>query len=158
VKEVLVTEIIQSHPFTEGFWPEHVARLSAMASEVGFHSGEVIYHEGDHSSFFYLIVSGNVALEVLSPGRPVRIATLYAGEVLGWSSVTGDTDGKQFRARALEDVRAIAFDGARLRHACEADYTFGFWFMRAILKVVSGRLHAIRAQLVDSYTPLAAVK
>src|SRR5579871_2798646 len=124
-----------------------------MGSEIHFRPGEVIFHEGDHSSFFYLLISGNVALEVLSPGRPVRVAALYAGEVLGWSSVTVDTDGKQFQARALEDVHAIAFDGARLRHACEEDYAFGFWFMRAILKVMSGRLHAIRAQLVGSYSP-----
>jgi CRP-like cAMP-binding protein len=155
---VLVVEIIKSHPFAEGFWPDHVARLGAMGSEIRFRPGEVIFHEGDHSSFFYLLISGNVALEVLSPGRPVRVATLYAGEVLGWSSVTGEADGKQFQARALEDVHAIAFDGARLRHACEEDYAFGFWFMRAILKVMSGRLHAIRAQLVDSYSPLAGVR
>ena len=153
-----MVEIIKSHPFAEGFWPDHVARLGAMGSEIRFRPGEVIFHEGDHSSFFYLLVSGNVALEVLSPGRPVRVATLYAGEVLGWSSVTGEADGKQFQARALEDVHAIAFDGARLRHACEEDYALGFWFMRAILKVMSGRLHAIRAQLVDSYSPLAGVR
>ena len=151
-----MTEAIQTHPFAEGFWPEHIARLSAMGSEVRFQAAEVIFHEGDQSSFFYLLMSGNVALEVAAPGRPVRVATLYSGEVLGWSSVTGEADGKQFRARALEDVRAIAFDGARLRHACEEDFAFGFWFMRAILKVMSGRLHAIRAQLVDSYSPLAA--
>ena len=153
-----MVEIIKSHPFAEGFWPDHVARLGAMGSEIQFRPGEVIFHEGDHSSFFYLLISGNVALEVLSPGRPVRVATLYAGEVLGWSSVTGETGGKQFQARALEDVRAIAFDGARLRHACEEDYAFGFWFMRAILKVMSARLHAIRSQLVDSYSPLAGAR
>ncbi|HEY1497417.1 MAG TPA: Crp/Fnr family transcriptional regulator [Candidatus Solibacter sp.] len=153
-----MVEIIKSHPFAEGFWPDHVARLGAMGSEIQFRPGEVIFHEGDHSSFFYLLISGNVALEVLSPGRPVRVATLYAGEVLGWSSVTGEAEGKQFQARALEEVHALAFDGARLRHACEEDYAFGFWFMRAILKVMSGRLHAIRAQLVDSYSPLAGVR
>ena len=91
-------------------------------------------------------------------GRPVRVATLYAGEVLGWSSVTGEPNGKRFQARSLEEVHALAFDGERLRHACEEDYAFGFWFMRAILKVMSGRLHAIRAQLVDIYSPVAAAK
>lgn len=149
---------LKTHPFTQGLWPEHVARLSAMASEVRFNRGELIFHEGDHSSLFYLLISGNVALEVVAPGHPVRVATLYAGEVLGWSSVTGDGDTKQFQARALEDVEALAFDGARLRHACEEDYAFGFWLTRAILKVMSGRLHAIRAQLVDVYSPLAAEK
>ena len=148
-----ITSLLANHPFTKGFWPDHVARLAAMASEVNFLPGELIFHEGDHSSLFYLLISGNVALEVVSPGRPVRVATLYAGEVLGWSSVTGDND-KQFQARALEEVHALAFDGARLCHACQEDDALGFWFMRAILSVISGRLHAIRAQLLDAYTPV----
>ncbi len=150
-----MTGLLNEHPFCKGFWPEHVARLAGLASETHFLPGELIFHEGDQSSLFYLLVSGNVALEVVSPGRPVRVATLYAGEVLGWSSVTGDPF-KQFQARALEDVHAIAFDGARLCHACQEDYAFGFWFMRAVLSVISGRLHAVRTQLLDSYTPVAA--
>ena len=144
--------LLMNHPFTKDFWPEQVAHLAAMASEVRFMPEELIFQQGDHSSFFYLLVSGNVALEVTAPGHPVRIATLYAGEVLGWSSVTGD-NGKQFQARALEEVHALGFDGARLRHACEQDYAFGFRFMRAVLNVMTERLHSIRAQLVDAYTP-----
>jgi CRP/FNR family transcriptional regulator, cyclic AMP receptor protein len=145
---------LADHPFTKAFRPDHLARLTEMAVEVRFAPGDIIFQEGDHSSLFYLIEDGNVALEVEAPGRAVRIATLYAGEVIGWSSVTGD-DRKQFRARALEAVHAIAFDGARLRHACEQDYAFGFAFMRALVEVLSGRLHAVRAQLLDSYTPVA---
>lgn len=145
---------LSEHPFTKTFWPDHLARLSEMSAEVRFGPGELIFQEGDHSSFFYLLVEGNVALEVVTPGRPVRIATLYAGEPLGWSSVTGD-DRKQFQARALEPVHAIAFDGARLRHACEQDYAFGFAFMRALVEVLSGRLHALRAQLIETFTPVA---
>lgn len=150
-----MTATLQDHPFTRGFWPDHVARLAALAGEAHFAPGELIFHEGDPSSLFYLLISGNVALEVLSPGRPVRVSTLMAGEVLGWSSVTGDT-GKQFQARALEDVHAFAFDGVRLRHACEQDYAFGFRFLRAVLNVMSDRLHATRAQLLDVYTPVAS--
>ena len=150
-----MTALLQDHPFTKGFWPDHVTRLAAMAGEVKFAAGELIFHEGDHSSFFYLLIPGNVALEVLPAGRPVRVSTLFAGEVVGWSSVTGD-DGKQFQARALEEVHALAFDGARLRHACEEDYAFGFFFLRAVLNVMSERLHAIRAQLLDIYSPVAS--
>jgi CRP-like cAMP-binding protein len=154
----VVTDLLQTHPFTEGFWPDHLARLSAMASEVRFCPGELIFREGDHSSFFYLLISGNVALEAVAPGRPLRVTTLYAGEVLGWSSVMKGHNGKQFQARSLEEIHALAFDGERLRHACEEDYAFGFWFMRAILNVMSGRMHAIRAQLMDAYSPMAVVK
>jgi len=148
-----IHHLLQQHPFCQGFWPDHIARLSAMGSEVHFQTGELIFHEGDHSSLFYLLVTGNVALEVITPGRPVRVTTLVAGEVLGWSSLTGDT-GKQFQARALEEVHAIAFDGTRLRHACEQEYAFGFALMRAILTVMAERLHSIRMQLVDTFTPV----
>ncbi len=67
-------------------------------------------------------------------------------------------NGKQFQARSLEDVHALAFDGERLRHACEEDYAFGFWFMRAILNVMFGRMHAMRAKLMGAYSPVAAGK
>ena len=50
----------------------------------------------------------------------------------------------------------LAFDGARLRHACEEDYAFGFLFLRAILNVMSERLHAIRAQLLEIYSSVAS--
>jgi CRP-like cAMP-binding protein len=146
--------LLNEHPFTKTFWPEHVARLASMGAEAHFSAGELIFQEGDHSSFFYLLISGNVALEVVAAGRPVRIATLLAGDVLGWSSVTG-RNGKQFQARALEPVHALAFDGARLCHACEQDYAFGFAFMRAVLAILSGRLHSIRGQLLDAYSPVA---
>lgn len=150
----MISDLLRQHPFSKEFWPEHVQLLSKMAAEVNFASGELIFHEGDRSSFFYLLLEGNVALEVVAPGHPVRISTLVAGEVLGWSSITGDP-GKQFQARALEPVRALAFDGTRLAHACEQDYAFGFRLMRAILTVMTDRLHAIRAQLLDLYVPVA---
>jgi CRP-like cAMP-binding protein len=92
---------------------------------------------------------------VVTPGRAVRVSTLYGGDAAGWSSVV-DVEGKQFQTRALEEVHALAFDGARLRHACEEDYAFGFAFMRAVVKVLANRVHATRQQLQDAYTPVAA--
>jgi CRP-like cAMP-binding protein len=146
-------ELLTVHPFGKQFWPEQMSRLAAMASETRFEPGELIFHEGDRSSLFYLLISGNVALEVATPGRAVRVQTLYAGDVLGWSSVAGESN-KQFQARALEPVHALAFDGARLRHACEEDYSFGFIFMRAMTMVLADRLRAVRGQLIETYTPV----
>lgn len=149
-----VAALLRQHPFAKGFWPAHIERLAELASEAHFSPGEVIFEEGDHSSLFYLLLEGNVALEVIAPGHPVRVATLMAGEVLGWSSLTGDT-GKQFQARALEPVHALAFDGTRVGHACERDYAFGYRLLRATLGVMGDRMHSIRAQLLDIYTPVA---
>ena len=74
------------HPFLQGFAAEHIDKLAAMASEVRFGKGALIFREGDESSFFYLLLAGKVALETNAPGRIVRIVTLGPGEELGWSS------------------------------------------------------------------------
>ena len=144
---------LREHPFLEGFDPEHIDKLAAMASEVRFGKGALIFREGDESSFFYLLLSGTVSLETNAPGRTLRIVTLGRGEELGWSSVT-PRHGKQFQARSLEETHALAFDGVRLQHACDEDFRFGYALMRAMLEVVAHRLMSTRLQLLDMYSPV----
>lgn len=146
---------LREHPFLEGFRAEHIDQLAGMASEVRFAKGEIVFREGDESSFFYLVLSGTVALETTTPGRILRVATLGRGEELGWSSVTS-RHSKQFQARCLEETRALAFDGVRLLHACEQNCGLGYALMVAMLRVVAQRLQSTRLQLLDMYSPAAA--
>jgi len=150
-----IVNTLREHPFLQGFAAEHIERLAAMASEVNFRKGEMIFREGDESSFFYLLLTGKVALETNTPGRIVRIVTLGAGEELGWSSVT-PSHSKRFQARSLETTHAMAFDGVRLQHACEEDCQFGYTLMTAMLRVVAQRLQSTRLQLIDMYSPVPA--
>lgn len=148
-------EILAEHPFLEGFKPEHVRKMAELALEVQFGRDQIIFREGQESGLFFLLLSGKVALEVSAPGRIFRVQTLGPGEELGWSSVLGE-GGKHFQARSLETVRALAFEGARLRQLCEQDPSFGYALMRQLLKVVAERLQATRLQLLDVYAPRAS--
>jgi CRP-like cAMP-binding protein len=148
---------LREHPFATGFCPEDIAHMAAMAREIHFLAGKTIFREGDHSSLFYLLITGRVALKIQAPAGPGRVATLFAGEVLGWPPVTGGT-GQQFEARALKEIDALAFDGADMRRACEADHGFGFRISRAVLGAMTGRLQAIRAQFPDVYTAVGDEK
>ncbi|MGE5571120.1 MAG: Crp/Fnr family transcriptional regulator [Rhodospirillales bacterium] len=147
-----LTEALRDHPFLEGMKPNHVQKMAEVAMEVQFSRDQVIFREGDESSLFCLLLTGKVALEVTAPGRIVRVQTLGVGDELGWSSLIG-RKGKTFQARAIEPVRAIAFDGARLRHACEMDAAFGYQLMQRVLRVVAERLQATRLQLIDVFAP-----
>lgn len=147
-----VLETLRHLPFVKSFEPEQVEKLAALAHEGRFERDQIIFREGDASSFFYLIVSGKVALEVTALGRTLRVQTLGEGEALGWSSLLV-SEGKHFQARALTAVRALVFDGARLREACESDPAFGYRLMRAVLEAVAQRLQAMRIQLLDLYSP-----
>jgi len=146
-----VTAALAAHPFLEGLNPSHLEKLAQLAFEVTFEPDQIIFREGDPSSFFYLIVSGKVALEIAAPGRFITIQTLVDGDELGWSSLL-DQVNKQFRARCINPVRALAFDGARVIAACEEDHEFGYMVLRKILAIVADRLAATRLQVVDVYS------
>ncbi len=150
-----LAETLGSHPFVRGLPPHQIEKLAAMATEVRYQDDQIIFRQADVSSLFCLVVSGKIGLEVNAPGRTLRIQTVGEGETLGWSSVLGGRD-KQFQARALGAVRALAFDGAQLREACDGDCSLGYAIMQRLLRVVADRLQALRLQLVDIYTPPGA--
>lgn len=146
--------MLRKHPFVEAFEPAHVEKLAALATNVRFARDQVVFHEGDECSEFYMIVSGTIALENEEPGHTLRVQTLGAGDELGWSALLMGT-GKHFQARALERVEALAFEGSELLAECREDPQFGFELMQRLLAVVAGRLQATRLQLLDMYSPVA---
>jgi len=147
-------DVLQKHPFVADFRPEHTARLATLARQVQFDAGQVIFHEGDEFSVFYLLGDGMVALELEVPGHVLRVQTLYAGDELDWSAVLPHA-GKHFQARALTPVAALAFEGEQLLASFKADPEFGLAFMLRLMGVVSERLRATRLQLLDMYSPVA---
>jgi CRP-like cAMP-binding protein len=152
-KETLLA-VLKQHPFVEEFQPQHLEKLSSLAKEVEFARDQVIFHEGDDTHEFYLVIAGRVALEIEAPGHTLRVQTLSAGDEFGWSTILMGR-GKHFQARALERVKALSFDGPALMAACRDDKSFGYALMYRMLGVVSERLQATRLQLLDMYSPVA---
>ncbi len=147
-------QVLKQHPFVADFSPAHVERLAALAQQVQFAEGQIIFHEGDDYSVFYLLGEGMVALEIEAPDHVLRVQTLYAGDELDWSAVLPHA-GKHFQARALTPVTALAFEGEQLLASFKADPEFGLAFMLRLMVVVSERLRATRVQLLDMYSPVA---
>ncbi len=139
---------LKRHPFVAGFPPEHMELLATLAKAVHFDEGQVIFHEGDDYSVFFLLDEGMVALELEMPAQVLRVQTLYAGDELDWSAVLPHA-GKHFQARALTPVTALAFEGDQLLASFKADPEFGLAFMLRLMGVVSERLRATRLQLLD---------
>ncbi|MCU0765167.1 MAG: cyclic nucleotide-binding domain-containing protein [Burkholderiaceae bacterium] len=147
--------VLERHPFCKDFGTPQLERLAALARPVAFAPEEVVFETGDLCNDFYLIVGGRVALEMPVGARTLRIQTLSDGDEFGFSAlITGRA--MSFRARALQRVEALAFDGGALLAACRADAELGFSLMRKLLLMVSERLDATRLQLMDTYSPVAA--
>ena len=152
--ETSTQTLLARHPFTYGLGGPAIEKMAGLARTVGFSRNEVIFREGDDIHDFFLILSGRVALEIVSEGVAHRVHTLSAGDELGWSAVLMG-QGKYFQARALEKAEALAFDGGELLALCEREPAVGFKLMHRLLGVVAERLQATRLQLLDMYWPVA---
>jgi CRP/FNR family transcriptional regulator, cyclic AMP receptor protein len=146
-----IEDLLRETPLFSGLAPAHLETIAGCAATAHFEEGEYVFREGGAADTFYVIRGGTVALETHVPGRgPARLVTLHEGDVLGWSWLF-----PPFRwhldARALQSVRALAFDGACLRRKSEDDHDLGYELMRRFAEVIVSRLQATRLQLLDVY-------
>jgi CRP/FNR family cyclic AMP-dependent transcriptional regulator len=143
--------IIAKHPFFAGLESYYTGLLTGCAANVRFAAGTYIFKEGEEANEFYLLRSGKVALEIFAPQhKPIVIATLEEGEILGWSWLLPPYLWK-FHALATRETRAIALDGKCLRTKCEQNHDLGYEVLKRFAHIVERRLEATRMQLLDVY-------
>jgi CRP/FNR family transcriptional regulator, cyclic AMP receptor protein len=144
-------EVLRDVPFFAGMSEAQVALIAGCGSNASFDAGEVLVREGDAADTFYVVRHGTVAIDVHSPTRgSLTVETIGPGEIVGWSWLF-PPHVWQFDARAVDDVRAVEFDGACLRGKCESDHALGYELMRRFAAVMIDRLQHTRLRLLDLY-------
>ncbi len=148
---MVVLETLEKLSFLEGFPPNYLKPLAAVAEVVSVPADEVLFREGEKSPCIYLLISGKVALEIWAAGNgATRIQTVGPGKLLGWTPIL--TQGPMTaRAIALEPCRLVAINAMQVLDACTQNPRFGMEFMRRTAIALSRRLHATRQQLLEAY-------
>jgi CRP/FNR family transcriptional regulator, cyclic AMP receptor protein len=143
--------LLREHPFLKTMEERHLAFMTGCAANMRFAAGRFLFKEGDPADAAYLVREGRVALEVHAPERGnTLIATIEAGHVFGWSWLFPPYRWN-FDARAVEPVRAFAFDGNCLRSKCEADHDLGYELLKRFLQEIDRNLERAHLQLLDIY-------
>ena len=146
-----IDQLVAESPVFEGLAPDRLELIAGCAQNVGFEHGERLFREGDPADTFYLVRKGRVSLSTHAPARgAIVIETLDPGEIFGWSWLFPPYVW-HFDARAVDDVRAVAFDGACLRGKCETDGALGYELMTRFAAVMIDRLQHTRLRLLDVY-------
>jgi CRP/FNR family transcriptional regulator, cyclic AMP receptor protein len=140
--------ILQNHQFVRGLTGQQLESLAAHAAEVDFEENEIILVEGEHSSFFYLLVSGSVAIDLRTSRYSVCVEALGPGQVFGWSSLLDHQD-TLFQVRAREHSSALRIDGATMQRLCREDPLLGTEILRRTLQVVAGRVKATEQRFAE---------
>jgi CRP-like cAMP-binding protein len=137
--------------FLRGMAPEHLEKVANIASIHDFDDDDIVFREGDAAEYLYLVASGTVSLEVCAAGVGCKqILTVGAGELLGWSSLLGQS---RYTARATtpQAARLVRLNVAQVMKLCDADPHFGYDLMRRTALALAKRLSATRIQLLNVY-------
>lgn len=128
-----------------------LAVIAGCARNERFDAGDVIFHEGEEATRFYLIRHGDVAIQTVAVGRmPMVIQTLHEDEILGWAWLAPPYRCG-FEARAASLVRALSIDATCLRKKCEENHELGYRMFSRCAVEMSRLLGAARLQLLDVY-------
>jgi CRP/FNR family transcriptional regulator, cyclic AMP receptor protein len=144
-------KFVREHPFAAGMSDEHINLLTGCAKNVHYKAGEFLFKEGESAENFYFIREGKVAMELHAPPKgTVQIDTRSTGETLGWSWMV-DPHRWFYDARAVEDVRALAFDAVCLRGKWDSNHELAYEMYRRFVPLMQRSLQATRLQLLDIY-------
>jgi CRP/FNR family transcriptional regulator, cyclic AMP receptor protein len=144
-------ELLADVPALAGLSAEQRELIAGCGRNVVFASGEYLMREGNAADTFFVLRHGTVALETFVPARgPATVETLHTGDLLGWSWLVPPYR-TTFDARAIESVRALAFDGACLRGKATDDAVLGRALLECFTPVIVERLQATRIRLLDLY-------
>ncbi|HEU5108242.1 MAG TPA: cyclic nucleotide-binding domain-containing protein [Micromonosporaceae bacterium] len=144
-------DLLTEHPFLDGLAPAALDRLAAYAHPVYRAAGHRLFADGRPAQRFWLLRTGQVALDLHTPGRgDVVIETLGPGALVGWSWLF-EPRRWQFGAVVMEPVRAIEFDASGVQHLMSEDPALGYDLTRRMMAVMLGRLQATRTRLLDLY-------
>lgn len=143
--------ILAEHPFFKGLNEEYFSLVVGCASNVRADANKMIVREGEEANQFYLIRSGKISVQLMTPNKgPVIIETLEEGDILGWSWLVPPYIW-HFDAKALELTRMVALDGKCLRNKCESDHHLGYELMKRFGDIMIKQLESTRLQLLDIY-------
>ena len=127
-----------------GLGEAHLQKLAAIALPRECPAGAVLFREADNSTCIFVLLRGEVSLEVNMRDRgPTVIYAAGPGELLGWSPVLG-RHAMTATAKVTTPCRLAVFEAPQVNELIQEDLQFGVAFLRQLALIVSDRLSATR--------------
>lgn len=150
---MVTTDTLKKYPFFGFLSQTQLEAVTKLSKEESIESGQVIFHEGAHAEYLYILLSGSVELyyRVVIPTYPptereLHFGKISPGEIFGISSCL-EPHTLTSSARAASDSKVIMIEAAGLRGLCNMYETLAYEFIRQVAKATMVRVHDTRTQL-----------
>ena len=146
---IVTVSALADHQLLHGMPGRDLEWLAQASSLAWFPAGHRIFEPDCVAKHFWLIRSGQIALDLHIPGRGrVVIETLGRGEMVGLNWLVRPYQW-QYGAKAVQPTEAFEFDAIAVRQRCDTDNEFGYELTKRVAAVLIDRLNATRARLSD---------
>jgi len=149
-----IRQIIADSSFFSGLDDAAIDFLSAHAARQKVERGKVLFHQGDHATQFFLLLTGHLSLGIPAlEGPALELQDLGPGQIAGWSWLLPPNIWS-FQARARTDIELLAFDGTAVLAHCEENPAFGYALVKRFSALMSERLQFARTRMMQEWKPL----
>lgn len=145
-----LSNILRRIPWFTDLRPAQLDCLASIAKLHELETGDVLFKEGDREDYLYVLLEGQIALDVEVPTRGQM--TFYMAEILdilGWSSMTPIVRQRTATARATQRCMLLGINTKLLQQLCDEDHDLGYVIMRRLANVVASRMLTTRLALLD---------
>ena len=148
---------LAGHPFLAGLPASQLDVLAPLARPESYNEGVRLFREDAPAAEFWLVRTGQVALDIHLPGRgTVPLETIGTGGVVGWSWLFPPYRWA-FGAVAARQIEAFEFDARMVRACCQDDPELGYDLTQRLARVLAKRLQATRVRLITASSLPAAL-
>lgn len=140
-----IEDILQKSEFFKELEGDEIRRISDICQAEDYECGEYVFQQGDYGENIYVIVRGQVFLEVKTnigarKGNVV-ISTLGKGRVLGcWSTLLDDAHILMSSAVCQKPTAVIAIKGEDLRKIMVENRELGFHILERLCFLLRDRI------------------
>jgi aspartate ammonia-lyase len=142
-----IREQLRSLSFVEGLTDTALHQLSRLVQPAEYECDALLFTEGSERKLLAIVVSGAVAIEKQINGRPIRLATLGAGESVGEGLLLDDSRHGT-TAVALTDTSVLVLTREQVAEMIRETPTLYAALVGRAARAISQRLSAVDATMV----------
>ncbi len=150
VNQSRIIDTLKSIPWFLDLNQRQLETLASFSSIIEVKAGETIFYEGDQLDHMYIILEGEVGVDMSLPTRgPQRIYVAEALDIIGWSKLTPVVRQRTASTTAIKNTRLLRIHGDELLTFCEQDRQVGYVIFRRLANVVASNMLITKLQLMD---------
>lgn len=132
-------QFLKTVPFFNELTNWQLHKVSAIVFERNYEAGELIFEQGQPGAALFLIVSGQVSVEIYKDHFTATLAVLEKGSFFGEMALL-DEAPRSASARCLENTKTLALYRNDLHHLINTDPETACHIYRALARIVGDRL------------------